>query len=389
MRWLAAMVITLSVAAACGGGGTSGSRTGAPAAIPGSPAPVDASSFEALAGDWRTDFTRASVSGGEFLSGGPGKDGIPAIDHPKFVPVAEATFVDDREPVLTLDVDGDARAYPVQILVWHELVNDVVGGKPVAVSYCPLCNSSVMFDRTVQGRVLDFGVSGLLRNSDLVMYDRQTESWWQQITGEAVVGDFLGTRLDVLASNTISFADFRAAHPDGKVLSRDTGFNRDYGRNPYQSYDDNNSEPFLFKGHLDGRLDPVDRVVTVEFGTEAVAYPFSRLADHLVVNDVVGRQAIVVIYRKGTLSPLDRSSIRDSKDVGAGVAFSSSLDGRVLTFEASGDAFRDLETGSSWDISGVARSGPLAGRSLTKVVHGNHFWFAWAAFKPETRIWQP
>ena len=382
------MVIAMLVAAACGGG-TSGPRTAAPSAIPGSPAPIDASSFDAIAGGWRTDFTRASVPSGEFLSGGPGKDGIPAIEAPKFISVADATFVDDREPVLTLVVRGDARAYPVQILIWHELVNDLVGGKPVAVSYCPLCNSSVVFDRTVQGRVLDFGVSGLLRNSDLVMYDRQTESWWQQITGEAVVGAFLGTRLDVLASNTISFADFRAAHPDGKVLSRDTGFSRDYGRTPYRSYDASGSRPFLFDGQLDERLDPVDRVVTVEFGAEAVAYPFSRLADHPVVNDVVGRQSIVVFYRKGTLSSLDRSSIRDSKDVGAGVAFSSSLDGRVLTFEASGDAFRDRETGSSWDISGVARSGPLAGRSLTKVVHGNHFWFAWAAFKPEPRIWQP
>ena len=389
MRRLAALVIALFVAAACGGGGTSVSRTSEPAATRGSPAPVDASSFEALASGWRTDFTRASVSGGEFLSGGPGKEGIPAIDHPKFVPVADATFVDDREPVLALEINGDARAYPVQILIWHELANDIVGGTPVAVSYCPLCNSSVVFNRTVQSRVLDFGVSGVLRNSDLVMFDRQTESWWQQITGEAVVGAFLGTRLEALPSNTISFADFRAAYPDGKVLSRDTGFNRDYGRNPYKSYDAGGSEPFLFKGQLDDRLDPVERVVAVEFGTDAAAYPFSRLADHPVVNDVVGRQTIVVFYRKGTLSSLDRSSIRDSKDVGAGVVFGSSLDGRVLTFEPRGDEFRDLETGSSWDISGVARSGPLAGRSLTKVVHGNHFWFAWAAFKPETRVWQP
>ena len=123
MRGLAAMVIAMLVAAACGGG-TSGPRTAAPSAIPGSPAPVGASSFDAIAGGWRTDFTRASVSGGEFQSGGPGKDGIPAIDHPKFVAAADATFVDDREPVLTLDVNGDARAYPVQILVWHELVNE-------------------------------------------------------------------------------------------------------------------------------------------------------------------------------------------------------------------------------------------------------------------------
>ncbi|MBI5283991.1 MAG: DUF3179 domain-containing protein [Chloroflexi bacterium] len=388
MRVLVVMVIALFVSAACGGG-TKGSPSVAPAAIPGSPVRIDASSFDAVAAGWRTDFARAAVAGSEFMSGGPGKDGIPAIDHPKFVSVAETTFVDDREPVLTLDVNGDARAYPVQILIWHELVNDVVGGKPVAVSYCPLCNSSVVFDRTVQGRVLDFGVSGLLRRSDLVMFDRQTESWWQQITGEAVVGEFLGTRLEALASNTISFADFRAAHPGGKVLSRDTGFNRDYGRTPYRSYDASGSKPFLFNGQLDERLDPVDRVVTVEFGSEAVAYPFSRLAEHPVVNDAAGSQSIVVFYRKGTLSPLDRSSIQESRDVGSAVVLSRSLDGRVLTFEPGGDAFRDLETGSSWDISGVARSGPLAGKSLDQVNYATSFWFAWAAFKPETRIWQP
>ncbi len=388
MRGLAAMAIAFLVTAACGGG-ASGSRDTAALATPGSPAPIRASSFDAVASGWRTDFTRASVAGTEFMSGGPGKDGIPAIDHPKFVSVAEATFVDDREPVLTLEVDGDARAYPVQILVWHELVNDVVGGEPVAVSYCPLCNSSVVFDRTVQGRILDFGVSGILRNSDLVMYDRQTESWWQQITGEGVAGAFTGVHLDVLASNTISFADFRAAHPDGKVVSRDTGFSRDYGRTPYRSYDASGSRPFLFAGQLDERLDPVDRVVTVQFGAEAVAYPFSRLADHPAVNDVVGRQPIVVFYRKGTVSPLDRTNIRDSKDVGSAVVFSRAIDNRLLTFEASGNAFLDVETRSAWDISGVARSGPLAGTSLKLANHDTSFWFAWAAFKPETRIWQP
>jgi hypothetical protein len=358
-------------------------------ATPGSPAPIQASAFDAIAAGWRTDFTRASVAGAEFKSGGPGKDGIPAIDAPKFVSIGEATFVDDHEPVLALEINGDARAYPVQIVIWHELVNDVVDGTPVAVSYCPLCNSSVVFDRTAQSRILDFGVSGLLRNSDLVMYDRQTESWWQQITGEAVVGAFTGVHLDVLASNTISFSDFRASYPGGKVLSRDTGFSRDYGRTPYRSYDAGNSRPFLFDGQLDERLDPVERVVTVQFGSEAVAYPFSRLADHPVVNDVVGCQPIVVFYRKGTVSPLDRSNIRDSRDVGSAVVFSRTVDRKLLTFEAGQGDFRDVETGSVWDMTGVARSGPLAGTSLRGANHDTSFWFAWAAFKPETRVWQP
>lgn len=388
MRGLMATVITLAVASACGG---SAAKSPAPptSASPASQRSVDASSFDAIAPGWRTDFTRASVPGTEFRSGGPGKDGIPAIDQPKFVPPGEATFLDEREPVLALEIDGDARAYPVQILIWHELVNDVAGGTPVAVSYCPLCNSSVVFDRRVQGKVLDFGVSGLLRNSDLVMYDRETESWWQQITGEALVGAFNGVRLEAVPSSTISFADFRAAYPEGTVLSRDTGFARDYGRTPYRSYDESGSTPFLFDGTLDERLDPVERVVTVQVGADAAAYPFSRLAEHPAVDDVVGGRPIVVFYRKGTVSPLDRSSIRESKDVGSAVVFARSVDAKTLTFETRDGEFRDVETGSVWDMTGVARSGPLAGTVLGRVQHDTSFWFAWAVFRPETRIWQP
>jgi len=255
------------------------------------------------------------------------------------------------------------------------------------VTYCPLCNSSVVFKRTLNGAVYDFGVSGLLRNSDLVMYDRQTESWWQQITGEAVVGELTGAALEFLPSSTISFADFRTAHPEGKVLSRDTGFSRSYGRNPYAGYD-SNDRPFLFSGDVDDRLDAVDRVVALEAGGEAAAYAFSRLEKHPAVNDVVGGEPVVIFYRKGTVSALDRSAINESADVGAGVAYSRRAGGQTLTFEPSEDGFRDVETGSGWDINGRAVSGPMAGAQLDPMIHGNHFWFAWAVFKPHTRVWQ-
>jgi hypothetical protein len=173
---------------------------------------------------WKTDFARHSVPLREFISGGPGRDGIPPIDKPRFVSVAAAArFLDDGEPVLAVEIGGRARAYPQQILIWHEIVNDTLGGRPIAVSYCPLCNSSVVFDRRAAGRTLTFGTTGNLRNSDLVMWDRQTQSWWQQLTGEGVVGELTGTRLTVLESQTLSFADFRARHPEGEVLSRDTG----------------------------------------------------------------------------------------------------------------------------------------------------------------------
>jgi hypothetical protein len=258
----------------------------------------------------------------------------------------------------------------------------------VLITFCPLCNTAIAFDRTVDGRTLDFGVSGFLRNSDLVMFDRLSESWWQQVTGEAIVGELTGTQLELLPSTIVSWADFKAAFPNGSVLSRDTGHSRSYGTNPYAGYDDVNSSPFLFDGKADARLAAMERVVTVEIGGEVAAYPFSRLETQPVVHDVVGGQAIAVFFKPGTVSALDRSSIADSRDVGSAAVFSPDVDGRMLSFRADGQGFKDAETGSTWDIFGRATAGPLRGRALTPVVSGNHFWFAWAAFKPETRIWQ-
>jgi len=390
-RVVVAVVGVSAVLMACGGENDTAGRTPAraPTVVTADNRAAGAHAFEALAPDWRTDFRKSSVPATEFRSGGPGKDGIPAIDEPKFVGVNEANFLDDRDPVLALELGGEARAYPLQILIWHEIVNDTVAGEAVVVTYCPLCNSSLVFRRIVDGAVLDFGVSGFLRNSDLVMFDRQTESWWQQVTGEALVGAYTGTVLDVVPASTIAFSEFRQAYPGGLVLSRETGYRRDYGRSPYAGYDTPGSDPFLFDGEVDDRLDAVDRVVAVEIAGDSVAYAFSRLAEHPAVNDTVGGVPIVVLYRPGVASPLDRSSIAESKDVGQGVAFRRAVDGSVLTFDQAGELFRDRETGSTWQITGHATAGPLAGSQLEPVVHGNHFWFAWAVFKPETRVWQP
>ncbi|MDX1430352.1 MAG: DUF3179 domain-containing (seleno)protein, partial [Rhodothermales bacterium] len=147
----------------------------------------------ALRGAWKTDWDKRSVNLDEIISGGVPKDGIPPIDRPKFVsPSSASSWVGDREPVILLAIEGDARAYPLQIMTYHEIVNDEVGGEPVTVTFCPLCYSAIVFRRTLDGRVYDFGVSGMLRYSDLIMYDRQTESLWQQILGEAIVGELTG-----------------------------------------------------------------------------------------------------------------------------------------------------------------------------------------------------
>lgn len=340
--------------------------------------------------EWKTDFGKHSVPFSEIMSGGPPKDGIRAIDRPEFVGVdAAASWLKPREPVILFVHGNDARAYPLQILIWHEIVNDTVGDLPVAITFCPLCNTAIAFDRRVQQKTLDFGTTGKLRFSDLVMYDRQTESWWQQATGQAIIGTFTGAQLAPLPAQTISWKTFRETFPGGKVLSRNTGYNRSYGENPYVGYDDVNSSPFLYRGPKDPRLRPVERVVTVSLAGEDVAYPFSALEKVRVVNDTVGGQKIVVLFEKGVASALDGHSIPESRDVGTAGVFERTVNGKVLTFAAAGGRITDAQTGSTWTIVGTATAGPLAGAHLVPVVHGQHFWFAWAVFRPKTRIYAP
>jgi hypothetical protein len=301
----------------------------------------------ALRAGWSTDFSKHSVPFEEFMSGGPPKDGIPAIDEPRFVRVVDVDYIEDREPVIALEVNGDARAYPIQILIWHEIANDFVGGVPVAVTFCPLCNTAIVFDRRLDGRTLDFGTTGNLRNSDLVMYDRQTESWWQQFGGEALVGELTGSRLEQLPSRITAWAEFRREHSDGKVLSRDTGHSRPYGRNPYAGYDSVDSPPFFpVQNADDDRLPPKERVVIVERGGETVVVPFSVLSERRVVRIEVGGDELTVRWRSGVASSLDDPEVSEGRDVGSAEVLE---DGRLVAFD-------------------------------------QPFWFTVAAFRPDARI---
>jgi len=295
------------------------------------------------------------------------------------------------EPVVAIEVNGDARAYPLQIRTWHEIVIDNVGGVPILVTFCPLCNSALAFLRTLDGAIFDFGVSGNLRNSDLIMWDRQTESWWQQLSGKAIVGQLAGTRLPFLPASIISFADFAEAHPDGLILSRDTGFERAYGQNPYVGYDRVDQPPFLFDTsirELDGRLQPKERVAAFTIGDAAAAFPFSVLTEERVVNYSVGGKDITVFFKPGTRSALNDLLIGESDEIGASGVFEATVNGVKLTFRNQGDAFLDNQTGSTWNILGKAISGQMAGAQLTPIPHGDHFWFAWGAFEPDTKIYR-
>ena len=336
---------------------------------------------------WETNFCIHSVPYDEIFSGGPPRDGIPPLDAPSFETIESANiWLEDVEPVIAFENNGEARAYPLQILIWHEIVNDVVGDDPVVVTFCPLCNTALVFARpTINGERLTFGTSGNLRLSDLVMWDRQTQSWWQQFNGEAIVGDLTGTQLEFLPSGIVSWSDFKSKYPDGQVLSKDTGFPRSYGRNPYTGYDSINSFPFLFDGNLNDLLPPMARVlgILLENG-EGGAFSLDLLMENLVQNEVLGDTPIAIFWKSGTSSAVDQGTISQGRDVGTTGVFLSTVNDQVLTFSANNDGtFTDEETDSTWDIFGEAVAGPLAGTQLVSLPHHDTFWFAWAAFVPE------
>jgi hypothetical protein len=280
----------------------------------GSPLLADPARWRA---EWpHTDFSKHSVAFDDILSGGPPKDGIPSIDAPVFAPVAEADLP-DQEPVIGLTIGDDARAYPLRILIWHEIVNDVVGGVPVAVTFCPLCNTGLVFDRRLDGRVLEFGTTGKLRNSDLVMYDRTTESWWQQFLGEAIVGELTGQRLDMIPARLESFATFKQRAPGGKVQVPGAAI-RAYGQNPYVNYD-SLAQPFLYIGRLPNEIAPLARVVRV--GEQAWSLDLVRRQGEILAGD------LRLTWRPGQASALDTATIADGADVGTVLVERRTTDG--------------------------------------------------------------
>jgi len=340
---------------------------------------------------WPTDWARQTVDLGMLAAGlqyNDPRDGIPPIDEPRFEPTTAAeNWLDATEPGAVVVIDDDARFYPLAIMTRHEIVNDRFGDLPIAVTYCPLCNSAVAFDRRVDGEVLRFGVSGLLRNSDLVMWDDASTSLWQQLTGEGIVGRFAGTMLEPVSSRIMSFGQFSEAYPDGWSLGPDQGFGSTYGSNPYVGYS-SRSEPIgaFFSGTPDDRLPALERVVGVRTTEGNKAFPFSALSEVGVVNDLVGETEVAIFWGAGTTDALDDGSIAQSRDIGTGVAYDRIVDGELLTFERAADGFRDVETGTTWSIAGLGLDGPLAGSSLVALDQRNDFWFAWAAFYPDAAL---
>lgn len=255
------------------------------------------------------DFSRTTIDLSEIISGGPPRDGIPAIDNPEMMPAVEKEGLAAREPVLVYDPqDAPARAYPLRYLTWHEIVNDTAGDVPVAITYCPLCNTGMVFDRRHDGQVLSFGVSGRLRHSDIIMYDRESETWWQQATAEAVVGRFAGDFLVQLPAWLDSWEGFMEEFPNGLVMD-EPAWPRAYGSNPYAGYD-TNPRPFLYQGEMPPHgIHPVARVVRV--GERA--WPLERLREAGELREA----GLVLSWREGQASAMDSRRIAEGREVGS------------------------------------------------------------------------
>ena len=282
----------------------------------------------------------AVIPSAQILSGGPPKDGIPSIDNPKFIAADKVDYLKDSDRIMGVVVGAEARAYPIKILNWHEIVNDSIKGKAIAVTFCPLCGSGVVYDSTIDGKIYQFGVSGLLYNSDVLLYDRQTESLWSQILSKGISGKMVNKKLSVVPSSHTSWKAWRLKHPDSKVLSTETGYSRDYNRSPYAGYTKNSSVyfPLAFRSK---KYHPKERVLGLSMNGKYKAYPFSELAK--------------------AVSKTSSTSIHD-KFAGKDLTISVDIDNR---------------DGEIHDASGKL------------LIAMNSFWFAWYAFHPDTEVYKP
>jgi len=337
---------------------------------------------------WKTDLSKYSIDLSELRAeeGRPPKDSIPSIDRPQFDSVPEASkWLVAGEPVIVVEHGGESRAYPLQILLWHELVNDRVGETPILVSYCPLCNSAIVFDRRVNGEPHTFGVASFLRHNDMVMYDRQTDTLWQQLTGEAIVGTLTGRQLSPLPSRVIPFAAFAASHPKGKVLNRLTGHFPPYGRSTYTGYE-------FGDGRVAGDAKPtrrggrLERVLVITVEGRRRAYVFDYLRRMRVVEDGLRGVRYAVFYEPEMLTPLDAPRIPEARPVGTAAAYVAEANGKGLRFRRRDGKIVDRETGSTWNILGVAEDGPLKGTRLTPAPQAIYFEFAYRTFFPRGEL---
>src|SRR5918994_123970 len=321
----------------------------------------------------------------KIVSGGPPQDGIPSIDNPKFQSVQEADeILEDSELVLGLNINGDIRAYPLQILVWHEIVNDVVGGKPVAITYCPLCFTNQVSSRTLNdGSIVEFGTSGKLYNSNLVMYDRKSNSLWSQALGEGIVGDYSGVKLERIPFDIAFWKEWKKLHPESKVLTRDTGTVRPYGADPYGDYYTN--DLILFPvANDDKRLGLKEIIIGLEDKNQYKAYKLQDIETVKVINDVIGddKKIALVALEPFMVRVFDRVIDSDNNDEGNKNIVVD------LFYNQTNNTLIDKVTNSELNFEGKFIKGQLHDKQLKRLPMDQGFWFEWVAFHPETEVYQ-
>lgn len=335
---------------------------------------------------WQTNFEKYSVPPEDIVSGGTGRDSrIIPIDNPLFASVDIArNRLDDYTSVIVVEYQGIKRAYPLNIMTAHEIVNDNIGGLPIAVTFCPMCNSAIVYHRVVDGQVLRMGVSGNFYGNNFLMYDNLTESWWYQFTGEAVVGDFTGERLDIVPSQVVGFHSYARRYPDGEVLIGDANRpNMNYDLTPYMIYQ-NSSSPVLSNDNYDPRLSAMQRVLSTNVEQMPIAYPFSILREVGVINDVVNGHPIVAFWQAGAVDAIESND----DNTGQAAIFGRELNGELLTFRYDYGRIYDEQTNSEWNIFGEAIAGELQGESLYDYDCYTYFWFAWSSAYPETLVYE-
>ncbi|MBS3926311.1 MAG: DUF3179 domain-containing protein [Nitrosarchaeum sp.] len=316
-----------------------------------------------------TDGIKHIIPLDQIKSGGPPKDGIPSIDNPKFVNSFDAEFVSDDDLVIGVNINGEQKAYPLFIMVWHEIVNDSVGGIPVAVTYCPLCFTNQVFDRNVDGKITEFGTSGKLYNSNLVMYDRNTGSQWSQALGIAITGEMTGHTLKRIPFDVARWSDWKSLYPDTLVLTTDTGFFRAYGVDPYGDYYIDSRIIFPVENN-DDRLFLKEKILGFENGVYK-AYKLSDVEQKKVINDNIGDKKIVLVSLYPEMAR----------------AFNRIIDDKVFDFEYSDGKIIDVQTKSIWNFEGESIEGQLKGKKLQREVYDPGFWFEWVAFHPDTLLY--
>ena len=317
-----------------------------------------------------TDGLKHLIPLDKIRGGGPPKDGIPSIDNPVFANVDNSQFMSNSDTVIGLEIDGEAKAYPLFILVWHEIVNDEIGGVPVSVTYCPLCYTNQVFERIIDGNTVEFGTSGKLYNSNLLMYDRFTESYWSQALGMAVTGELTGYKLNLVPFDVITWGDWKTLHPDTLVLTTDTGHIRSYATDPYGNY---YTEPRIMfpVEHKDDRMHPKEIILGFNYENVYKAYKQSDVESMIVINDNIDDNHVMLVS-------LFSENTR---------AFDRNLDGIVLDFEYVENKILDTQTNSEWNYDGLSISGQYLGKQLERLPMEPGFWFEWVAFHPETLVY--